>query len=216
MGCPPRMAGEPSAHLGMLVDGVMVEDCCMHELAGRHRRLDAVQEMDEFLVVMPRHALADHRVVEDIERGKQGGCAVPDVIVGHRPGPAPLERQTWLCAVERLNLRLLVDRENQTVARRVEIEPYDIAQLGGKSGILHQFEAPHAMRMCRQCAAQIRCTERSDTPVAAAIARPVQRAASPSGSASVSGTTRSTSAGGNGGRPSFRVLSRSRPVTPSR
>src|SRR5262249_6155542 len=185
MGGPPRMAGEPSAHLGMLVDGVMVEDCCMHELAGRHRRLDAVQEMDEFLVVMPRHALADHRVVEDIERGKQGGCAVPDVIVGHRPGPAPLERQTWLCAVERLNLRLLVDRANQTLARRVEIEPYDSAHLAAKAGYCTSLKR-RTRCGCRQCAAQIRCTEPSDTPVAAAIARPVQRAALPSGSASVS------------------------------
>jgi hypothetical protein len=50
-------------------------------------------------------------------------------------------------------------------------------------------------------AAQIRCTERSDTPVAVAIVRPVQCVASSGGSVSVSVTTRSTSIGGNGGRP---------------
>ena len=62
----------------------------------------------------------------------------------------------------------------------------------------------------------MRCTERSEMPLAAAIARPVQWVASPGGSASVSSTTRSTAAAGNGGSPGLRVLSRSSPATPSR
>src|SRR6516225_5509515 len=62
----------------------------------------------------------------------------------------------------------------------------------------------------------MRCTERSDTPVAAATARPVQCVASPGGSSSVSSTTRSTSADGNGGKPGFLVFSRNRPGAPSR
>ena len=53
----------------------------------------------------------------------------------------------------------------------------------------------------------MRCTERSDTPLAAAIARPVQCVVSPRGSPSVSATTRSTTAGGKGGSPGLRVLS---------
>src|ERR1700756_2614352 len=36
---PARMAGEPSAHFGMLVDGIVVEDR-MDEFAGRHRGLE--------------------------------------------------------------------------------------------------------------------------------------------------------------------------------
>ena len=71
---PPRMAGEPGAHVGMLVNGVVVEDR-MDEFAGRHRGLDTVEETDELLVAMARHALADHGAVEDIERGEQRGRA---------------------------------------------------------------------------------------------------------------------------------------------
>jgi hypothetical protein len=59
----------------------------------------------------------------------------------------------------------------------------------------------------RLCAAQIRCTEHSDTPVAA-IARAVRCVISPGGSTSVSATTRSIGAGDNGGKPGFRVFSR--------
>ena len=51
--------------------------------------------------------------------------------------------------------------------------------------------------------------------MAAAIARPVQCVVSPGGSPRVSSTTRSTTAGGKGGRPGFRVLSRSSPSTPA-
>jgi hypothetical protein len=47
----------------------------INQFAGRHRGLDAVQETDEFLVAVAGHALANHRAVEDIERGKQHGRA---------------------------------------------------------------------------------------------------------------------------------------------
>ena len=61
------------------------------------------------LVEIPRHALSDDGAVEDIERGAQRGDAMPDIIMGHRSGSALLNRETWLGAVECLNLRLLID-----------------------------------------------------------------------------------------------------------
>jgi len=68
--------------------------------------LDAVEKADEFLVPMARHALADHRSVEDIHAAnsvwRRPGY-------GHCPGPTLLHRQARRGAVERLNLRLLVD-----------------------------------------------------------------------------------------------------------
>ena len=89
------MPREPGAHFGMLVDGIIVEDR-VDQLAGRHRGLDPVEEADEFLMAMARHALADDRAVEDIERREQRGRAVADVIMGHRSGPALLHRQARL------------------------------------------------------------------------------------------------------------------------
>ena len=97
MKSPARMAGEPGAHFGMLVDGIIVKDR-MDQFAGRHRGLDPVQKTDEFLMAMTRHALPNDAAVEDIERCKQRGRAIADVIVGHRPGPAPLQWQPRLGA----------------------------------------------------------------------------------------------------------------------
>jgi hypothetical protein len=64
-------------------------------------------------------------------------------------------------------------------------------------------------------AAQIRCTLRWLTPAAFAMARQVQCVASPGGSAWVISTTRSITAGDNGGLPAGRVASCSNPSTPS-
>jgi hypothetical protein len=132
------LPGEPGTHpclrgaaLGVLVGGIVIEDG-MDELAGGHDGLDPVEEADEFLVPMARYTLVDDRPIEDIQRGEQRGRTVPDIIVGHRPGPALLHRQARLGAVERLNLRLLVDRKHKAVGRRVETHPDHVAQLGGK------------------------------------------------------------------------------------
>jgi len=45
------MAGEPGADLWMLVRGVIVEDG-VDQLAGRHFRLDGIEEADELLMAM--------------------------------------------------------------------------------------------------------------------------------------------------------------------
>ena len=55
-------------------------------------------------MAMARHALADDRAVEDIERREQRRRAIADVIMGHRPGPTLLDRQAGLGAVEGLDL----------------------------------------------------------------------------------------------------------------
>src|SRR5215471_10045671 len=78
--------GEPGAHFGMLVGGIVVEDG-MDQLAGRYDRFDPVEETGELLVAMSRHALTNNGAVEDIERGEQCGRAMPEIIVGHRCGP---------------------------------------------------------------------------------------------------------------------------------
>jgi hypothetical protein len=57
---------------------------------GRDVRLHLVEEADELLMAMALHAPADHRPVQDVERGEQGGRAVaPPVVVSHGSG-APL------------------------------------------------------------------------------------------------------------------------------
>lgn len=68
------------------------------------------------------------------------------VVVGHRPGAALLHRQTRLGAVGRLDLALLINREDDGVGGRIDIETDDVPELLDKLRILRQFERPDAVR----------------------------------------------------------------------
>jgi len=72
---------------------------------------------------------------------------VPFVVVGHRGSPPALNRQASLRAIERLNLALLIDRQNDGVLRRIDIKADDIAQLGNELSVVRQLELPHTMRL---------------------------------------------------------------------
>src|ERR1700732_2830468 len=62
------------------------------------------------------------------------------VVVGHRPSSALLHRQTGLGAVERLDLALLIYREDDGVGGRIDIETDDVPELLDKLRVLRQFE----------------------------------------------------------------------------
>ena len=55
-----RVSVEPLPHFRMLVGGVVVEDH-VHDLSGRHLRLDGVEEADKLLVTMALHAAANDK-----------------------------------------------------------------------------------------------------------------------------------------------------------
>ena len=69
------------------------------------------------------------------------------VVVRHGRQPALLERQPRLRPVERLDLRLLVDREHDGVGRRVDVQPDDGAQLGGEARVVGELEGAHPVRL---------------------------------------------------------------------
>ena len=66
---PSGVVGQPVPDLGMLVGGIVVGDG-MDDLAGRDGALDGVEELDELLVGVARHAAADDCPVEDVEGGE--------------------------------------------------------------------------------------------------------------------------------------------------
>ncbi len=69
------------------------------------------------------------------------------VVMRHGAAAAAFERQTWLGAVERLDLALFVHRQHHGMSRRVDVEADDVAQLGRKVGIVGQLELTQPMRM---------------------------------------------------------------------
>ena len=141
-----RMFCQPRLDLGMLVGGVVVGDQMQVELLGR-LGVDTAQEFQPFLMAVPLHAVADDLAGGDVERGEQCRRAVALVVMRHGAGSALLDRQAGLCAVERLDLALLVDRENQRLVRRIEIETDDIAHLLDEVLVIRQLEGLHQVRL---------------------------------------------------------------------
>jgi hypothetical protein len=82
-----------------------------------------------------------------LEGGEQGGGAVPLVIVCHGLAAPRLDRQSRLGAVERLDLALFIDRQHHGMGRRIEIEPDDVGELGGKAGIPRALEGAQPVRL---------------------------------------------------------------------
>jgi hypothetical protein len=100
------------------------------------------------------------------------------------------------------------------VRRRIDIEADDVVQLGGKVRVVRQFELARPVRL-QSMLAPMRCTELTLMPLTLAIASAVQCVVSPIGSASVRETTFAFTSASSGGIRDGRVLSRSRPATPS-
>jgi len=69
---------------------------------------------------------------------RRGAMAL--VVVGHRSSPPLLHGQAGLGAVERLDLALLIDRQDDGVSRRVDVETDHITQLVDKLGIVGELE----------------------------------------------------------------------------
>ena len=142
----PPMFFEPRHDVGMLVGGVVVDDD-MDRLFLGHSGLDDVQKPDELLMAMALHALANHLALKDIERREQGGDAMALVIMGYGASAPLLHRQTRLGAIKRLNLALLIDRQDNGVVGRIDVEADDLVQFGGKLRIVGQLELTHPVRL---------------------------------------------------------------------
>src|SRR5262249_33662266 len=139
------MLREPLAVFGVFVSGVVVNDG-IDSLSLGKMRVDVIEEADELLMPVALHVATDNGAVENVEGGEQGGCAVAFVVVGHRPGAPRLHRQSRLGAVEGLDLALLVDRENDGVGGRVDVEADDVPELRGELRVVRQLERPDAVR----------------------------------------------------------------------
>lgn len=59
-----------------------------------------------------RHVASDDGAIQHIQSGNERSGAVAFVVVRHGPKPALLQRQAGFGAVERLDLALLINREN--------------------------------------------------------------------------------------------------------
>ena len=89
-----------------------------------------LEETEELLVAVPVLAEPGHLPGGDLQGGEQGGGAMADVVVAALLVVARLHRKHFLGAVQRLDLGLLIDAQHDRVGRRVQIQAYNIGDLG--------------------------------------------------------------------------------------
>ena len=74
------MSGQPGTYFRLFMGRIIIEDD-VDGLVSGHFGLDGVEETDELLMPVALHVATDHRAVEDVERGEQGGGAIALVVV---------------------------------------------------------------------------------------------------------------------------------------
>jgi len=141
---PAGLARQPLSDLGMLVRGIVVEDH-VNDFASRHFGLDGIEKTNEFLMPMALHTATDHRAVENVEGGEQSRRAVALVIVRERAQTSGFHRQTGLGAIQRLDLRFLINREHDGMSRWVDVEANDVPKLAGEVDVIRQLEGADPM-----------------------------------------------------------------------
>src|SRR6218665_1078560 len=102
--------------LGLVCREVVDDD--VNFLAAPLMGHDVGEEGDELGRGMPRGGLAQHFTSLGIEGGVQRERSMPEVLKAMTLGTPRRERQNRVFAIERLNLRLLLDAEDGRILRR--------------------------------------------------------------------------------------------------
>jgi len=135
----PRVALEPAGDPRVFVRPVVVHDQVQVE-SGRGLLVDALEETDELLMAVARHAVADDAAVERVQGGEERGRAVARVVVGLPRRDAGTQREQRLRALKRLDLAFLVHAQHERPVGRVEIESDHIAELLDKPSVAAGLE----------------------------------------------------------------------------
>jgi len=74
-------------------------------------------------------ALGENVAIRDIEAREQGRGAMPDMVVRDAFEISKTKRQHGLRTFQRLDLRFLINAQDNRVVRRIEVEPDDVLDL---------------------------------------------------------------------------------------
>ena len=146
MDMEPRSFGEPVPNQCRFVGAVVVHDD-VHGESSRHLGINEIKKFAKLCRSMSLMKLRDDLAGLGIERGEQRRRPMPFVVVRAAFDLAGLHRQQRLRAIERLNLRFLIDAEHRRMGRRIQIQAHDVADLLDQQRVVRQFERLAAMRL---------------------------------------------------------------------
>ena len=118
----PAVPEQPALNLRCLMGGKVIEDDMNVELNGDFA-VDLVQKCDEVVLVMAGPHIGDDGAASDIERREQINGAVALIVVRGSLRCGGQHGQCGGGAVQRLDLRFLVDCEHRRRVGRVHVQP---------------------------------------------------------------------------------------------
>lgn len=109
--------------------------------------IDLLEKLQPFL--MPVLALdgTDQASLKIIQRSEQGDGAMADIIMRLRADMPDPQRQSWLSALQGLNLAFFIAAEHQRLVWRVEIQANDVPKLLFEMWIIGQLEGARQVRL---------------------------------------------------------------------
>ena len=141
----PRMPLEPPLHRGVLVGRIIVDDE-MQGLVLGCLVINHPKEFQPLRVAMAREARGDDFPFRDIQCGKQGGGAMPLIVMRHGPTAALLQREPRLRAIKGLNVTLLIDTEDEGMRWGIQVQPHHVVEFLQEVRVLAECERPHQVR----------------------------------------------------------------------
>src|SRR5438445_13513205 len=97
-------------------------------------------------MAMPRHAIANDRPIQHVQRSEQGRRAIAFVVVRLPGRNSRPEGQERLSAVEGLHLTFLVDAEHQGVVGRIQLKSYYVVEFLDETLVAAELEGLDEVR----------------------------------------------------------------------
>src|SRR5215469_311705 len=123
-----RMTSQPALDDRMFMGGIIVQND-VDVLAHRNFAVDLLEKFQPLTVGVFLGGLSDDFALQIIQCGKEGHRTVAIVIMGLGADMPFAQRQTWLGALQRLNLAFLVATEHHCLLGRVEVKTDHIPEL---------------------------------------------------------------------------------------
>ena len=141
-----RMIGQPGFDVLVVVRPVIVNHQMEVEIAWE-LAIEQAKELEELLVTVASETLPDNPAVKHAHRGEECGRSVALVVVGHRAAPSLLHGQSSLGPVERLNLALFVNAQNDSLIRWIEVQARHIGQLLHEPFVIRELKCLDPVRL---------------------------------------------------------------------
>src|SRR6266480_3184340 len=121
------------------MSGIVVQNKVNIKLVG-NCLVDPIEEFAKLKRTMASIKLADDLACFGIQCSKQRCGAIARVIMRSALSLPGTHRKDRLGPVQRLDLRLLVDTQNQSLVWRIKVKPHDVANLVDKQRVFGKLE----------------------------------------------------------------------------